>query len=389
MPATESSIHIAKPERRSSLIKFGAIGYGYWGPNIVRNLDGLEGALILAIADKSPTARERAQRAVPGVRVTPDASEIICAPDIDAVAIITPVWTHFELAKAALENGKHVFVEKPFTSNTAQAEELINLAARKNLRIMVDHTFLFTGAVRKIKQLLDANTLGKLYYYDSTRVNLGLFQHDVNVIWDLAPHDLSIMDYLIDGDAEHIVATGQTHLNRHEDVAFITLYYPNEVIAHVNVNWLSPVKVRMTLIGGEKKMLVWNDLEADEKIKVYDKGVKITNREGVYNLLVNYRSGDMWAPHLEPVEALRLELGYFVECINNNQTPFNDGLAGLRVVKMLEAANQSLRNRGAAVHLEPQPVSSASAPLFAEQEPPVVGVGQPAAAAAAAAASLG
>jgi len=389
VPATESSIHIAKPERRSSLIKFGAIGYGYWGPNIVRNLDGLEGALILAIADKSPTARERAQRAVPGVRVTPDASEIICAPDIDAVAIITPVWTHFELAKAALENGKHVFVEKPFTSNTAQAEELINLAARKNLRIMVDHTFLFTGAVRKIKQLLDANTLGKLYYYDSTRVNLGLFQHDVNVIWDLAPHDLSIMDYLIDGDAEHIVATGQTHLNRHEDVAFITLYYPNEVIAHVNVNWLSPVKVRMTLIGGEKKMLVWNDLEADEKIKVYDKGVKITNREGVYNLLVNYRSGDMWAPHLEPVEALRLELGYFVECINNNQTPFNDGLAGLRVVKMLEAANQSLRNRGAAVHLEPQPVSSASAPLFAEQEPPVVGVGQPAAAAAAAAASLG
>ncbi|MFZ0705956.1 MAG: Gfo/Idh/MocA family oxidoreductase [Candidatus Korobacteraceae bacterium] len=389
MPATESSIHIAKPECKTSLIKFGAIGYGYWGPNIVRNLDGLEGARILAIADKSPTARERAQRAVPGVRVTPDASEVICAPDIDAVAIITPVWTHFELAKAALENGKHVFVEKPFTSNTAQAEELINLAARKNLRIMVDHTFLFTGAVRKIKQLLDANTLGKLYYYDSTRVNLGLFQHDVNVVWDLAPHDLSIMDYLIDGDAEHIVATGQTHLNRHEDVAFITLYYPNEVIAHVNVNWLSPVKVRMTLIGGEKKMLVWNDLEADEKIKVYDKGVKITNREGVYNLLVNYRSGDMWAPHLEPVEALRLELGYFVECINNNQTPFNDGLAGLRVVKMLEAANQSLRNRGAAVHLEPQPVSSASAPLFAEQEPPVVGVGQPAVAAAAAAASLG
>ena len=273
------------------------------------------------------------------------------APEIDAVAIVTPVWTHFELAKAALENGKHVFVEKPFTSNTAQAEELINIAARKNLQIMVDHTFLFTGAVKKIKQLLQEGTLGKLYYYDSTRVNLGLFQHDVNVIWDLAPHDLSIMDHLIEGDAEEIVATGQTHLNGHEDVAFITLYFPNEVIAHINVNWLSPVKVRTTLIGGEKKMLVWNDLEADEKIKVYDKGVQITSREGLYNLLVNYRSGDMWAPHLEQVEALRLELAYFVDCIVKNQTPFNDGQAGLRVVKMLEAADQSLRNRGAAVHI--------------------------------------
>jgi len=368
----------------SNMVNFGVVGYGYWGPNVVRNLDGLEGARVRAISDKSPVALAKAEKAVPAARATADANEIIRSPEIDAVAIITPVWTHFELAKAALENGKHVFVEKPFTSNAAQAEELINLAARKNLQIMVDHTFLFTGAVRKIKQLLDADTLGKLYYYDSTRVNLGLFQHDVNVIWDLAPHDLSIMDYLIDGNAEQIVATGQTHLNRHEDVAFITLYFPNDVIAHINVNWLSPVKVRMTLIGGEKKMLVWNDLEADEKIKVYDKGVKVTSREGVYNLLVNYRSGDMWAPHLEPVEALRLELGYFVECITKNLTPFNDGLAGLRVVKMLEAANQSLRNRGAAVHLEPQPASSASMPSLAEApQPAVIGITQPPASAAA------
>ncbi len=245
------------------MVNFGVIGYGYWGPNVVRNLDGLEGATVLAISDKSPSARERAQKTTHEIKLTADAREVILAPEIDAVAIVTPVWTHFELAKAALENGKHVFVEKPFTSNTAQAEELINIAARKNLQIMVDHTFLFTGAVKKIKQLLQEGTLGKLYYYDSTRVNLGLFQHDVNVIWDLAPHDLSIMDHLIEGDAEEIVATGQTHLNGHEDVAFITLYFPNEVIAHINVNWLSPVKVRTTLIGGEKKMLVWNDLEAD------------------------------------------------------------------------------------------------------------------------------
>lgn len=368
----------------SNTVNFGAIGYGYWGPNVVRNLDGLEGAHVVAISDKSEMARVRAQKAVHGIYTTPDASELINSPDIDAIAIVTPVWTHYELAKAALENGKHVFVEKPFTSNTAQAEELINLAARKNLQIMVDHTFLFTGAVRKIKELLQEDALGKLYYYDSTRVNLGLFQHDVNVIWDLAPHDLSIMDYLIDGDAEQIVATGQTHLNGHEDVAFITLYFPNEVIAHINVNWLSPVKVRMTLIGGEKKMLVWNDLEADEKIKVYDKGVRVTSREGVYNLLVNYRSGDMWAPHLEPVEALRQELGYFVECIKNNQTPFNDGLAGLRVVKMLEAASQSLRNRGAAVYLEPQPSLSASIPDFTEKSAAVLGVNRSTAARSAA-----
>jgi len=228
---------------------------------------------------------------------------------------------------------------------------LINLALQKNLTIMVDHTFLFTPAVKKISQLIGEGALGKLYYYDSTRVNLGLFQHDVNVIWDLAPHDLSIMDHVIKSSPEAIVATGQGHLNGHEDVAFMTLYFPNQVIAHINVNWLSPVKVRMTLIGGEKKMLVWNDLEADEKLRVYDKGVKMTSREGVYELLINYRAGDMWAPHLDQVEALHQELSYFVDCISTGQEPFNDGRAGLRVVKMLEAASESLRKRGSLVYL--------------------------------------
>jgi predicted dehydrogenase len=333
------------------MIRFGVFGYGYWGPNVVRNLASLEGAELTAVCDKSPAARRRMQRAHPGIAVATEASEILGSTDIDAVAVVTPVWTHYELAKAALENGKHVFVEKPFTSNTAQAEELIELATKKNLKIMVDHTFLFTGAVKKIRELVDEGALGKLYYYDSTRVNLGLFQHDINVIWDLAPHDLSIMDYLIKETPEAIVATGQTHLNGFEDVAFMTLYFPDKVIAHINVNWLSPVKVRTTLIGGEKKMLVWNDLEADEKVKIYDRGVQITNRQGLYDLLVNYRSGDMWAPQLEQVEALRQELAYFVDCISNDQTPMNDGRAGLRVVKMLEAANESLRHRGALVYL--------------------------------------
>jgi len=333
------------------MVKFGVVGYGYWGPNVVRNLDHLEEAEVVAVCDKSAAARKKVARAYPDVRVTDNAAELMNSPEIDAIAVVTPVWTHYELAKAALQNGKHVFVEKPFTSNADQAQELIDLAARKKLKIMVDHTFLFTGAVTKIKQLLQEGALGKLYYYDSTRVNLGLFQHDVNVVWDLAPHDLSIIDYLIQRTPEAISATGQTHLNSHEDVAFLTLYFPDKVIAHINVNWLSPVKVRTTLIGGEKKMLVWNDLEADEKIKIYDKGVKVTSREGLYDLLVHYRSGDMWAPQIEQIEALTRELAYFVACIAKDEAPVNDGEAGLRVVRMLEAANQSIRKRGELVYL--------------------------------------
>ena len=333
------------------MIRVGIIGYGYWGPHITRNFHGIEDCEVAVVCDKNPAALRRVQHTYPDIHTTCDLSEVLTSPDIDAVAVITPVWTHFELAKAALCNGKHVFVEKPFTSTAAQAEELIELASRKNLTIMVDHTFLFTGAVRKIRQLIHDGTLGKLYYYDSTRVNLGLFQHDVNVIWDLAPHDLSIMDYLIDSKPECLVATGQTHLNGHQDVAYITVYFNDNMIAHFNVNWLSPVKVRTTLLGGEKRMVVWNDLEADEKIKVYDKGVEIKNGQGVYDLLVSYRSGDMWAPRVEQTEALAAESRYFIECINKGETPFNDGIAGLRVVKLLEAADRSLGEKGAAVRV--------------------------------------
>lgn len=332
-------------------IRVGVIGYGYWGPNIVRNFNGLEQSRVVSVCDKSSKALRRANQAHPHIHVTSDAQELLTATDVDAVAVVTPVWTHYELAKAALENGKHVFVEKPFTCKREQAEELIELAERKHLKIMVDHTFLFTGAVRRIRQLVDDGTLGDLYYYDSMRVNLGLFQHDVNVIWDLAPHDLSIMDYLIKEKPEAVVATGERHLNGVADIAFITLYYPNNMIGHINVNWLSPVKVRTTLIGGEKKMLLWNDLEADEKIKVYDKGVEISGGQAVYDTLVSYRTGDMWAPKVEQVEALRLEAGYFVDCIQKDETPFNDGLAGLRVVQLLEAADQSIRGKGSVVQL--------------------------------------
>ncbi len=333
------------------MIRVGVVGYGYWGPRIARNFQGLNGCELSAICDKSSDALRRAKQSFPGVHTTSDLKDVLCSPQIDAVAVITPVWTHFELAKAALENGKHVFVEKPFTSTAAQAEQLIELAERKQRIIMVDHTFLFTGAVKKIRELIDQGALGKLYYYDSTRVNLGLFQHDVNVLWDLAPHDLSIMDHLIQARPDVVIATGQSHLNGHEDVAYMTIYFDDSIIAHINVNWLSPVKVRTTLLGGEKKMVVWNDLEADEKVKVYDKGVNITGNQGLYDLLVSYRSGDMLAPKIEQTEALTGEARYFVDCIQKNQTPFNDGCAGLRVVRLLEAASQSLKEQGKAIRV--------------------------------------
>ena len=327
-------------------VRVGVIGFGYWGPNIVRNVSGLQNAELVAVCDRSPAALQRATRLYPRIQTSTDFNDIITSPDIDAVAVVTPVWTHYELAKGALENGKHVFVEKPFTSTPQQAEELIELAERKNLKIMVDHTFLFSGAVKKIKQIVDAGTLGPLYYFDSTRVNLGLFQHDVSVVWDLAPHDLSIMNHVIDEEPEALVATGAHHLNGLADMAFITIYFPRNVIAHVNVNWLSPVKVRMTLIGGKDKMLVWNDLEADEKIKVYDKGVDLTNGTSVHDLLVSYRSGDVWSPRCEQTEALKVELEYFANCILHDNVPVNDGAAGLRVVKLLAAAEKSLKERG-------------------------------------------
>lgn len=333
------------------MLRMGVVGYGYWGPNIVRNLRSLEGCQVVGVCDQSPAAMRRIKQAHPDLNVTTNCSDLLESKEIDAVAVVTPVCTHFDLAKAALQNGKHVFVEKPFTATARQAEKLVELAERKNLKIMVDHTFLFTGAVRKIRELIDEGVLGDLYYYDSTRVNLGLFQHDVSVIWDLAPHDLSIMSYLIPEEPEAVVATGQSHLNGLVDVAFLTVYFPGNTIAHINVNWLSPVKVRTTLLGGEKKMLVWNDLEADEKLKIYDKGAQISNGQGLYDLMVSYRSGDMWAPKVEQTEALKVELGHFVDCVLKDRTPLNDGIAGLRVVKLLEAADRSLKERGRAVQI--------------------------------------
>lgn len=335
------------------MLRIGVIGYGYWGPNIVRNFSSANGSSVIAVCDmNAQTLKNKVKKTYPQIKTTTEIDEIIKDPEVDAVAIVTPVFTHFEIAKKALEAGKSIFVEKPFTYTVAEAEQLVNLAEKKKLKIMVDHTFLYTGAVRKIRQLIDDGTLGDLYYFDSMRVNLGLFQHDVNVVWDLAPHDISIMDYVIGKKPQAVVATGAGHFGRDlEDIAYLTFYYPHNIIAHINVNWLSPVKVRTTLIGGEKKMLLWNDLEPDEKIKVYDKGVQVKTKEGKYNLLVNYRSGDMWAPKIEPTEALKLMAEKFVDYVENGGSVVNDGIAGLNNVKMLEASSKSLANKGAMIYI--------------------------------------
>jgi predicted dehydrogenase len=333
------------------MIKIGVIGYGYWGPNIVRNFNSLADVKVTCVCDINLQATQAINKIYPDITITTDYKDITESSEIDIVAVVTPVSTHYELAKMALDNGKHVFVEKPFTATTYQAQDLIETAETKNLTIMVDHTFLFTGAVRKIKEIIDKNELGDILYYDSTRVNLGLFQHDINVIWDLAPHDFSIMHYVLREKPYSVSASGQSHVSEHENIAYVTVNFESNLIAHFSVNWLSPVKIRNTLIGGEKKMLLWDDISPDEKIKVYDKGVDITNREGIYELLVSYRTGDMWIPRVDPIEALKLESEYFIECISENKKPINDGIAGLNVVRMLEACNKSLKNGGEPVKL--------------------------------------
>ncbi len=344
------------------MVRIGVIGYGYWGPNLVRNFAEVPDTQVLAVADMNSARLQVASRRYPGVQAVVDYRDLLKNPDIDAVAISTPVSTHFPLAMEALQAGKHVLVEKPMTADTEQAQRLIDEAARRNLVLMVDHTFVYTGAVRKIRELINGGTLGDVYYYDSTRVNLGLFQHDVNVIWDLAVHDLSIMDYILPEVPVEVSATGIGHVaGAGEDAAYVSLFYSGSIIAHVNVNWLSPVKIRRTLIGGSKSMIVYDDIENSEKVKIYDKGVVVKNGpESLYKLLVSYRSGDMSAPKLDTTEALHHEAQQLAQCIQNGTTPITDGHAGLRVVSVLEAATRSIKQRGKAVRVNSLAVARAT-----------------------------
>jgi predicted dehydrogenase len=339
------------------MVRIGVIGYGYWGPNIVRNFAETAGAQVVCVSDKRAERLKQVQSRYPAVRVTESHLDLIEDPSVDAVAIATPVSTHFDLALLALKAGKHVLVEKPMAASSEQAAKLIDVAEAGGLTLMVDHTFAYTGAVRKIRQLVDDGSLGDIYYYDSARVNLGLFQHDVNVIWDLAVHDLSIMDYVLPYRPVAVSATGLNHVaGGKENIAFLTLFFDSPLIAHMHVNWLAPVKIRRTLIGASRKMIVYDDMEQSEKIKVYDKGITVNqqlNREKLYELLVGYRMGDMLAPQLDISEALRVEAGHFLECIEGKARPITDGHAGLRVVRVLEAASQSMRMRGQPVELPP------------------------------------
>lgn len=336
------------------MIGIGVIGFGYWGPNLVRNFSELQKSRVISVCDNRADRLKNAQMHYPGVETTHDYMDLINHAGIDAIVIATPVSTHFDLAIKALKNGKHVFVEKPLTMNSEQGLLLIEEAEKRNLTLMVDHTFLYTGAVRKIKELIDNGGIGDIYYYDSVRVNLGLFQHDVNVIWDLAVHDLSIMDHVLGVQPVAVSATGISHVpGKPEDVAYITLFFDSHLIAHVHVNWLAPVKVRSTLIGGDKKMIVYDDIEPSEKIKIYDKGIKFGNNgEGIYKELIGYRTGDMWAPKLDATEALKTEALHFIDCIEGKKHPMTDGEAGLRIVKILEAATESMKEIGRPIEFQ-------------------------------------
>lgn len=335
------------------MINLGVIGYGYWGPNLVRNFVANETTGVAMVCDRDQERLARVRALYPAIRLTTSAEDLINDREVDAVVISTPVDAHFPLALAALEAGKHVFVEKPIASTAEQAQRLIEEAEKRRLVLAVDHTFVYTAAVRKMHELIRSDAFGKVRYYDSTRVNLGLFQHDVNVLWDLAVHDLSIMQYILDGSPVAVSATGHSHRpGQPEYAAFLTVFLDDGTIAHVNVNWLSPVKIRRTLVGGERQMIVYDDLETSEKIKLYDKGIVINETpEQVHKLLISYRTGDLWSPNLPATEALAVEARHFAACVNGEEKPITGGDAGLQIVRILEAANDSMRNRGAPVTL--------------------------------------
>ncbi|MFA7329569.1 MAG: Gfo/Idh/MocA family oxidoreductase [Candidatus Delongbacteria bacterium] len=329
-------------------MKIGIAGLGYWGPNLVRNFQAQPGCDV-HMTDLDDGRRAAGARRFPAAQLAGSYDELL--ERVEAVALATPLSSHFELGRRALEAGRHLLVEKPFVESAAQARELITLAESKGLTLMVDHTFLYTGAVRKVRELIDQGELGRLLYFDSVRVNLGLFQHDTNVIWDLAPHDLSICDHLAGGEPLAVQACGARHYYQHEDLAYLTVFYPDQLIAHFHVNWIAPVKVRRILIGGDRQMVVYDDMEPSEKIKVYDKGVELTQPEEIWRTLVSYRTGDMRAPRLDGTEALDRMVKEFLDCAATGREPLSGPAHALRVTRLLEAAELSLRQGGRRVEL--------------------------------------
>jgi predicted dehydrogenase len=335
-------------------IRVGLIGYGYWGPNLIRNFAACPLTEVAAVCDASPARRAAVAKAYPGLAVVGSVDELLDLP-LDAVAIATPVSTHFPLAVRCLEAGKDVLVEKPLAATVREAQTLTDRAARLGRVLMVDHTYLFSNAVRRMKALIDAGELGDLYYLDSIRINLGLFQNDVNVIWDLAPHDLSIAEHVLGITPRSISATGCAHADPGiEDIAYVNVDYGDCLMASFHVNWLSPVKVRQMILAGSKKSLIFNELNPTEPLKLYDRGIELSEagtEEEARRLRVGYRTGDMWSPHIEPGEALQAVVAHFAECVRERAVPVSDGRMGVRVVRLLEAATRSIRAQGGRVVL--------------------------------------
>ena len=335
------------------MIQIGIIGYGYWGPNLLRNFTDVSGATVTAVADLDSGKLETLRRRYPTLKVTNDFQELLRDPQLDAIVLATPEGSHFELGIAALKAGKHLWLEKPMAETSLQALKLLDEAEKRKRVLLVDHTFVYTGATRKMAEVIRAGELGRIYYYDSIRVNLGLFRRDVNVISDLAVHDFSLLDYLFGEHPIAVSASGTNHFpGTPENLAYITLFYESGMIAHANVSWLAPVKVRQILVGGSKKMITYDDLEPSEKVKIYDKGISFTDDpQMIQEMRVGYRTGDMWAPKLDSTEALRVAAEHFVECIEQGKRPLTDAALGLRVVELIEAATSSMRGRGETVYL--------------------------------------
>ncbi len=343
-----------------SRLSVGVIGAGYWGPNLIRNFSACPTTQVAAVCDANPARLEAICRQFGHVKRVASVDELL-ELNIDAVAIATPVSTHYPLAKKCLEHGLHVMVEKPLAATSAEARALVEIAQRAGRVLMVDHTYLFNPAVKKIREIIAAGQLGDLYYIDSVRVNLGLFQHDVNVISDLAPHDLSIVDHIVGQDARSVSAWGCAHANDDiEDIAYVNIDYGDRMMANFHVNWLSPVKIRQMIFAGSKKSLIFNELNTTEPVKIYDRGIELSaaadasgavSIEDRRKLMINYRSGDCWSPCIEAGEALQGVVRHFADCIHTGATPISDGRLGLRVVQLLEAANRSIRAQGGRVVL--------------------------------------
>lgn len=325
------------------MIRIGLLGFGYWGPNLLRNFAACPETRVVAVADRRPDRLERVAALDPSVRRTTDADDILDDPEIDAVAIATPVATHHPFGRRAIERGKHVLIEKPMAASAAEAEELVALAARRGVTLMVDHTFLFNAAVRHIQRMVKAGELGEVSYIDSLRVNLGLFQPDVNVLWDLAPHDLSIIDFILGESPIHVEAAGHCHVNPHlPDIAYLTLHFPSNAVAHLNLSWMSPIKVRRMAIGGTRQMLVWDDLNQEEKVKIYACGIEFQSEEQRAVIIPEYRIGDIHAPRIPKAEPLAGVARHFAAVIAGREASVMDGAQGLRVVRVLEMAQTVL-----------------------------------------------